>query len=93
MASWIGICGISIAAICVLYAAYYWKREEIGDDSELTYLEELAHEHEQGIADHRKKLQWLIHMIENNYTPSVTLAARLDRMRRILADTKQTKIR
>jgi hypothetical protein len=88
-AVWIGVCGIIIAVLCVLYAVYYWERKQIIDNSELEYLDELAREQEQGIADNRKKLAWLIRIIENNHTPSATLTARLDRVRRILGDTSQ----
>ena len=84
---WIGFSGIIIAVLSVVYAVYYWERKEIVDESEVTYLDELAREHEQGIADNRKKLAWLIHMIERNHAPSATLTARLDRARRMLRKT------
>jgi len=86
---WIGVCGIVISVLCVLYAVYCWERKQIVENSELEYLDELAREHEQGIADNRKKLAWLIRMIENNHTPSATLTTRLDRVRRILRNTSQ----
>jgi hypothetical protein len=86
---WIGFSGIIIAVLSVVYAVYYWERKEIVDESEVTYLDELAREHEQGIADNRKKLAWLIHMIERNHAPSATLTARLDRARRMLRKTSR----
>jgi hypothetical protein len=86
---WISICGIIIAVLCLMYAVYYWERKQIADNGDLEYLDEIAREHEQGIADNRKKLAWLIRMIENNHTPSATLVAHLDRVRRILRSSQQ----
>jgi hypothetical protein len=83
-AALIGFFGIVIAMLCAVGAAHYSERKpEIAND-ELEYLEDLAREHEQGIADNRKRLLWLIHMIENNYTFSVVQNTRLDRVRRML---------
>ena len=70
--------------LCAVGAAYYsGRKQEIAND-DLEYLEDVAREHEHGIADNRKRLLWLIHMIENNYAPSVAQTARLDRVRSIL---------
>ncbi len=84
---WIGVIGAFVAVLSVMYAVYYWKRKQIADERELGYLDELAREHEQGIADNREKLARIIRMIENNHTPSATLTARLDRVRRMLRKT------
>ena len=81
--------GIIIAMLCAMGAAYYSGRKlEIAND-DLEFLEDVAREHEQGIADNRKKLAWLIHMIERNHAPSATLTARLDRARRMLRKTSR----
>lgn len=80
----IGFVVIIIAMLCAVGAAYYSQRKpEIGNDN-LEYLEDLAREHEQGIADNRKKLVRLIHMVENKYALSVAQTARLDRVRGLL---------
>jgi hypothetical protein len=83
-AALIGFFGIMIAMLCAAYAAHYSERKpEIANDN-LEYLEDVAREHEQGIADNRRRLLWLIHTIENKYTPSVAQTARLDRVRSML---------
>jgi hypothetical protein len=83
---WIGLGGIVACLAAVLYAVYFWEEKQIIEDSELEYLDEIAREHELGIADNRKRLRWLIHSIENNYTRTDALNARLDRVRRIIGD-------
>jgi hypothetical protein len=95
-AVWIGIAGIIIAVICAGCAGYYWTRNQITDndgiDSELNYFDELVHEHEQGIADNRERLKWLIQLIGNNYDISSLSSGRiahLGRIRRMLSDTPQ----
>jgi hypothetical protein len=88
-AVWIGVLGIIVAILCFMGAVYYWDRKQIADNRELEYLNELAREHEQGIADNSERLAWLIRLIENNHAPSATLSARLDRVRRMLRDTSQ----
>jgi hypothetical protein len=83
-AALIGVVGIIIAALCAMGAAYYSGRKpDIGND-DLDYVEDVAREHEQGIADNRKRILWLIRMIENSYTLSAAQTARLDRMRTML---------
>ena len=83
-AALMGVFGIIIAMLCALGAAYYsGRKQEIAND-DLEYVELVAREHEQGIADNRKRLLWLIRMIENNYALSVAQTARLDRVRSIL---------
>jgi uncharacterized protein (DUF2225 family) len=86
-AAMIGFFGIIIAVLCAVGAAYYSERKPETADDDLEYLEDVAREHEQGIADNRKKLLWLIHMIENNYTSSVAQTARLNRVRHMLRAT------
>ena len=76
--------GIIIATLCAIGAAYYSGRKQDIANDDLEYVEDVAREHAQGIADNRKRLLWLIRMIENNYTLSVAQTARLDRVRRIL---------
>jgi hypothetical protein len=76
--------GIIIATLCAIGAAYYSGRKQDIANDDLEYVEDVAREHEQGIEDNRKRLLWLIRMIENNYTLSVAQTARLDRVRRIL---------
>jgi len=97
-AIWIGIIGTVIAVIPAVYAGYKWTENQITDtddvgiDSELDYLDELVREHEQGIADNRERLKWLILLIENNYDLSSLSSGRiahLDRIRRMLDDTPQ----
>jgi chemotaxis regulatin CheY-phosphate phosphatase CheZ len=72
-------------------AGYYWDEQQITDesDSELDYLDELVQEHEEGIADNRKRLKWLIQLIENNYDLSPGRVAHLGRIRRMLDDAAQ----
>jgi hypothetical protein len=83
-AALIGFVVIIIAMLCALGAAYYsGRKQEIAND-DLEFLENVAREHEQGIADNRIRLLWLIHMVENKYTPSVAQTARLDRVRNLL---------
>jgi hypothetical protein len=83
-AALIGFVGIMIAMLCAVGAAYYSERKpEISNDN-LEYLEDVAREHEQGIADNRKRLLQLIYMIENKHTPSVAQTARIDRVRSML---------
>ena len=87
-AALIGFIGITIGMLCAVGAAYYsGRKQEIAND-DLEYLEAVAREHEQGIADNRKRLLWLIHMIENNYTFSGAQTARLNRVRLMLRETK-----
>ena len=81
---WLGLGAIVVAIASVLYAVYFHEEKQIIEDSELEYLDEIAREHEVGIADNRQRLRWLIHSIENNSTPSGKLKARLDRVRRII---------
>jgi hypothetical protein len=92
-AVWIGIIGTVIAVVSAVYAGYYWADKQIPDDagidSELDYLDELVREHEQGIADNRKRLKWLIQLIESNYDLSSGQFAHLGRIRRMLANTSQ----
>jgi hypothetical protein len=88
---WIGIFGSIIAVLCLIYAVYSWERKKFAEERELAYLDELALEHEEGAADNRKKLEWLIRMIENNYSPSSARDARLDRVRRILRHTPEAR--
>jgi hypothetical protein len=87
-AAMIGFFGIVIAMLCAVGAAYYSERKPEMADDDLKYLEDVAREHEQGIADNRKRLLWLIHMIENNYTFSGAQTARLNRVRLMLRETK-----
>jgi hypothetical protein len=83
-AALIGMFGIFIAMLCAMGAAYYsWRKQEIAND-DLEYVEAVAREHEQGIADNRKRLLWLIHMIDNKYTLPVAQTARMDRVRSML---------
>ena len=79
--------GIIIATLCAIGAAYYSGRKQDIANDDLEYVEDVAREHEQGIADNRKKLAWLIHMIERNHAPSATLTARLDCACRMLRKT------
>ena len=81
---WLGLGAIVVCLAAVLYAVYFYEEKQIIEDSELEYLDEIAREHELGIADNRKRLKWLIHSIENNYTQTPALKARLDRVRRII---------
>jgi hypothetical protein len=83
-AALIGFFGVIIAMLCAVGAAYYSQRKPEIDDNQLEFLEEVAREHELGIADNRKRLMWLIHLVENKYEVSVAQAARLDRVRGIL---------
>jgi hypothetical protein len=80
-AALIGFFGITIAMLCAVGAKYCSRRKPEIDDNELEYLEDVAREHELGIADNRKRLVWLIHMVENKYALSVAQTARLDRVR------------
>ena len=83
-AALIGFFGIIIAMLCAVGAAHYSERKpEIAND-DLEYLEDVAREHEQGIADNRKRLVRLILMVENKYALSVAQTARLDRVRGML---------
>jgi hypothetical protein len=83
-AALIGFFGIIIAMLCAVGAAYYSERKpEIAND-DLEYLEDVAREHEQGIADNRKRLVRLILMVENKYALSIAQTARLDRVRGML---------
>jgi hypothetical protein len=75
----IGFFGITVA----LADYYAGRKQEIAND-DLEYVEDVAREHEQGIADNRKRLLWLTLVIENNYTPSLAQTARLDRVRSVL---------
>jgi hypothetical protein len=45
---------------------------------ELEYLDELAWEHQQEIADNRNKIERLIRSIQRNQTPSAAFTAHLD---------------
>jgi hypothetical protein len=83
-AALIGFVVIIIAMLCAVGAAYYSERKPKITDDELEYLEDVAREHEQGIADNRKRLVRLIHMAENKYAFSVAQTARLDRVRGML---------
>jgi hypothetical protein len=83
-AALIGFVVIIIAMLCAVGAAYYSERKPKITDDELEYLEDVAREHEQGIADNRKRLVRLIHMAENKYAFSVVQTARLDRVRGML---------
>jgi len=86
-AALIGFFGITVALLCAVGADYYaGRKQEIAND-DLEYVEDVAREHEQGIAGNRKRLLWLILMIENNYTPSLAQTARLDRVRSMLRGT------
>ncbi len=83
----IGFFGIMIAMLCAVGAAYYSERKpEISNDN-MEYLEDVAREHEQGIADNGKRLLWLLQTIENKHTPSAAQTARLDRVRSMLRQT------
>ena len=81
---WLGLGAIVVCLAAVLYAVYFYEEKQIIEDSELAYLYEITREHELGIADNRKRIIWLIHSIENNYTQTPALKARLDRVRRII---------
>ncbi len=81
---WLGLGAIVVCLAAVLYAVYFYEEKQIIEDSELEYLDEIAREYELGIADNRKRPKWLIHSIENNYTQTPALKARLDRVRRII---------
>ena len=83
-AALIGFVVIIIAMLCAVGAGYYSGRKPQITNDELEYLEDVAREHEQGIADNRKRLVWLIHMAENKYALSVAQTARLDRVRGML---------
>jgi hypothetical protein len=84
---WTGIVSIVLAVLCLLYSVYCSERKKIADASELDYLDELMREHELRIADHHKKLEWLIRIIENNQPPSKELNDRLSRVQRMLQNT------
>jgi hypothetical protein len=83
----IGFFGIIIAMLCAVGAAYYPGRKPDIANDDMEYLEYVAREHAQGIADNRNRLLWLIHTIENNCTSSVAQTARLDRVRLMLRET------
>jgi hypothetical protein len=61
---------------------WHWKR--IANGGGLEWLEELAKEHQEGIRDNRKQLEWLIRAIRTNYPSSPALEKRLENVRRIL---------
>ena len=83
----IGFFGVIVAMLSVMRAVYYsGRKQEIAND-DLEFLEDVAREHEQGIADNRKRLMWLIPMVENKYALTVAHTARLDRMRLMLGGT------
>jgi len=80
----IGFFGVIVVMLCALGVTYYsGRKQEIAND-DLEYVELVAREHEEGIADNRKRLLWLIYMIEKNCAPSVAQTARLDRVRLML---------
>ena len=81
--------GYIVIPAAILWYPYSWfrgHREQVGDANDLQWLEELAHEHKQGICDHTEKLEWLIRLIEKEYEPSSALTKRLENVRRILKD-------
>jgi hypothetical protein len=80
----IGFFGIMIAVLSALGAAYCSERKPEMANEDLEYVEDVAREQEQGIADNRKRLLWLIHMVENNYALSAAQIERLDRVRSML---------
>ena len=61
-----------------------WHWERIAKGGGLEWLEELANEHQQGIRDNRKQLEWLIRAIRTNIPSSPALEQRLENVRRIL---------
>ena len=80
----IGLSGIIVVVLCAVGSTYYSGRKQEIADEDLEFLEDVALEHEQGIADNRKRLLWLIPMAENNYALSVAQTARLNRVRSML---------
>jgi hypothetical protein len=80
----IGFFGVIVVVLCAVGVTYYSERKQEIANDDLEYVELVAREHEQGIADNRKRLQWLIFVIEKNCTPSVAQTARLDRVRLVL---------
>jgi hypothetical protein len=80
----------AIAVAVILYAWYRWHRfinhrEQATDaNREITWLEELAREYEQGGINHRERLEWLIDNFESKHEPSAEIARRLENVRRIL---------
>ena len=86
-AALIGSFGIMIAMLCAVGAAYYSERKPQISNDNLEYLEDVAREHAHGIADNRKRLQRLIHMVESNYALSVAQTARMERVRSMLRKT------
>jgi hypothetical protein len=82
----LGYIVIPAAILWFLYSWFRWHRKQAGAANELEWLEELAHEHKQGIRDHSEKLEWLIRVIEKEHEPSAALTKRLENVRRILKD-------
>jgi len=59
-----------------------WRQKYKGDWNELEWLNELVDEHSSGIKDHRRRIAWLIPIIEKeNRLPSDIMQRHLERAR------------